>query len=207
MIGPCFVDTNILVYADDRSKSFERKPGGQSVLRVRSGFPPPIVAAIFCTVAIAATVVFSRKVSAAPVRADRILIEKAERRLTLSQGERALKVYRVTLGPSPIGDKVCQGDRRTPEGTYRISGRNPRSAYHRSLRVSYPAARDRAEAQKAGCEPGGDIFIHGLPNGYGSIGAAHRLRDWTLGCIAVTDPEIEEIWRLVPDGAKVEIRP
>jgi murein L,D-transpeptidase YafK len=142
-----------------------------------------------------------------PERPDRILIEKAERRLTLLRGDRALKVYRVALGGSPAGDKQCQGDNRTPEGVYRISGRNPHSAYHRSLRISYPDAKDRAEAKRRGCSPGGDIYIHGLPNGRGAIGGAHRLRDWTLGCIAVTDPEIEEIWRLVPDGTAVEIRP
>jgi murein L,D-transpeptidase YafK len=148
----------------------------------------------------------ARPVSAAP-KVDRILIEKAERRLSLMAGEKTLKAYRVALGPSPVGDKTCQGDNRTPEGIYRISGRNPSSAYHRSLRVSYPDASDRAAARKAGCNPGGDIFIHGLPNGYGAIGAAHRLRDWTLGCIAVTNEEIEEIWKRVADGTTVEIRP
>lgn len=140
-------------------------------------------------------------------KVDRILIEKAERRLSLLAGGRTLRVYRVALGPSPVGDKTCQGDGRTPEGTYRISGRNRHSAYHRSLRISYPDASDRAAARKAGCNPGGDIFIHGLPNGHDSIGAAHRLRDWTLGCIAVTSDEIEEIWKRVADGTTVEIRP
>ncbi len=132
--------------------------------------------------------------AAAPVlaapRVDRILIEKAERRLSLLAGRQTLRVYRVALGPEPVGDKTCQGDGRTPEGIYRISGRNRQSAYHRSLRISYPDASDRAAARKAGCDPGGDIFIHGLPNGQDAIGAAHRLRDWTLGCIAVTSDEI-----------------
>jgi len=169
-------------------------------MRGRSGMALPI--------AVMALVAFGlvRPAEAAP-KVDRIVIEKAERRLSLLARGRTLKVYRVALGPSPVGDKTCQGDGRTPEGTYRISGRNAGSAYHRSLRVSYPDASDRAAARKAGCDPGGDIFIHGLPNGYGSIGAAHRLRDWTLGCIAVTSAEIDEIWALVADGTIVEIRP
>ena len=103
--------------------------------------------------------------------------------------------------------KTYKGDNRTPEGFYTIDGRNPGSHYHRSIHVSYPNAQDRARAKKLGKDPGGDIFIHGLPNGQGWIGKAHVLHDWTLGCIAVTDEEIEEIWKLVPNGTVVEIRP
>jgi murein L,D-transpeptidase YafK len=108
---------------------------------------------------------------------------------------------------SPVGPKRCQGDNRTPEGTYRISGRNRHSSYHRSLRISYPDEGDRKRARALGCSPGGDIMIHGLPNGRGAIGALHRMYDWTAGCIAVTNPEIEEIWAAVPDGTEIEIRP
>lgn|SRR6185312_5450713 len=141
------------------------------------------------------------------LRADRILVDKSARRLTLLWKGRPLKSYRVALGPSPVGRKQCQGDERTPEGIYRIDARNAGSAYHRSLHVSYPNAQDVANARHLGCKPGGDIMIHGIKNGYGAIGAAHALKDWTLGCIAVTDGEIEEIWAAVPNGTPVEIRP
>ena len=139
--------------------------------------------------------------------ADKVLIEKKARRLTLLRNSIAIRKYRVALGSNPEGPKTCQGDERTPEGHYIINGRNRNSQYHRSLRVSYPNATDQAAAAKRKCKPGGDIFIHGLPNGKGWIGKGHTLYDWTLGCIAVTNQEIEEIWRLVPNGAAVEIRP
>ena len=139
--------------------------------------------------------------------ADRIQIRKAARELTLYASGQVLRTYGVALGNTPSGAKALEGDGRTPEGRYFISGRNPASKYHLALRVSYPNAADRARAAKLGKSPGGDIMIHGLPNGYGFIGAAHRLRDWTIGCVAVTDEEIEEIWRVVPDGCVVDIEP
>jgi murein L,D-transpeptidase YafK len=139
--------------------------------------------------------------------ADKILIEKKERRLTLQRDNKVIRTYRVALGTHPEGPKVCQGDGRTPEGLYIIDGRNQNSHYHWSLHISYPNEMDRAAAQKAKCNPGGDIFIHGLTNGYGWLGKAHTLHDWTLGCIALTDQEIEEIWRLVPNKTIVEIKP
>jgi murein L,D-transpeptidase YafK len=139
--------------------------------------------------------------------ADKILIEKKERRLTLLRNNVVIKTYRISLGNQTIGPKACQGDGRTPEGLYIIDGRNQNSHYHRSLHISYPNEKDRAVAQKLKCNPGGDIFIHGLPNGYGWLGKTHLVRDWTLGCIAVTDQEIEEIWLLVPNKTVMEIRP
>ena len=145
--------------------------------------------------------------SRSALRADRILVEKSARRLTLLWKGRAVKSYRVALGDKPLGRKQCQGDNRTPEGLYRIDARNAGSSYHRSLHVSYPSAQDAANARRLGCRPGGDIMIHGIKNGYGAIGAAHALTDWTLGCIAVTDGEIEEIWAAVPNGTPVEILP
>jgi murein L,D-transpeptidase YafK len=144
---------------------------------------------------------------AASLRADKILIEKAHRRLTLYWQGRPVKSYRVSLGGAPVGRKQCRGDNRTPEGLYRIDARNAGSAYHRSLHVTYPNAEDRANAQRLGCHPGGDIMIHGLPNGEGGNAAAYAGVDWTLGCIAVNDQEIEEIWKAVPNGTAVEIRP
>jgi murein L,D-transpeptidase YafK len=142
-----------------------------------------------------------------PARADRILVEKAARRLTLFSSGRKLKEYRVALGFSPSGPKEREGDGRTPEGSYTIDFHKPDSAFHRALHISYPSTRDSARAAEAGVLPGGDIMIHGLPNGLGALGAAHRLRDWTAGCIAVTDSEIEEIYDLVNDGTPIEIRP
>jgi murein L,D-transpeptidase YafK len=118
-----------------------------------------------------------------------------------------LRSYRVALGGNPVGPKRRRGDGKTPEGLYTITARNSGSAFHRSLRISYPNAADRARARRDGVNPGGDIMIHGLPNGRGYIGKAHRLVDWTDGCIAVTDEEIEEIWRLAPNGTPVQIDP
>ncbi len=145
--------------------------------------------------------------SPADVKADRIVILKSKRELQLWSRDTLLKTFRISLGGEPIGPKQQQGDHRTPEGRYVIAGRNANSKFHRSLRVSYPNAEDRAQAAKRGVSPGGDIMIHGLPNGYGWIGRGHLAKDWTDGCIAVTDQEIEDIWKLVPDGAAVEIRP
>jgi murein L,D-transpeptidase YafK len=139
--------------------------------------------------------------------ADRVLIEKAARKLTLYRGQNVMRAYRIALGGHPTGKKQCQGDQRTPEGRYIIDGRNRNSRYHRSLQISYPNAADREAAQKRGCSPGGDIMIHGLPKGYGWVGKLHTTSDWTLGCIAVTNQEIEEIWNLVPDGTLVVIHP
>ncbi len=152
---------------------------------------------------------FGMGVISVPVEkpANKILIEKKARRLTLLRDSAAIRKYRIALGGHPEGAKACQGDERTPEGNYVISGRNQKSQYHWSLRISYPNAADRAAARKLKCNPGGDIFIHGLPNGYGWIGKAHAAHDWTLGCIAVTNAEIEEIWALVPNGTPVEIKP
>jgi len=155
---------------------------------------------------LAIIVSMSTPVSGEPI-ADLVVVNKAKRELLLMRGGKVLKSYRVALGRNPVGPKTRQGDGKTPEGVYSISGRNAASAFHRALRVSYPNAADRAAARRHGLNPGGDIMIHGLPNGQGYIGPAHRLTDWTEGCIAVTNAEIEEIWRLVPDGAKVEINP
>jgi len=139
--------------------------------------------------------------------ADRILIEKAARKLTLYRGQNVVRTYRVALGNHPTGRKQCQGDKRTPEGRYIIDGRNKGSRYHRSLHISYPNAADRDAAKRLKCNPGGDIMIHGLTNGYGWVGKLHTTVDWTLGCIAVTNQEIEEIWNLVPNGTPVVINP
>ncbi len=139
--------------------------------------------------------------------ADKILIEKKERRLTLLAKGKALKTYRVALGQNPVGPKERQGDNKTPEGIYTIDSRNRGSIYHISLRISYPNEADKRRARELGAPPGGDIMIHGLKKTFSEIGKFHTARDWTNGCIAVTDQEIEEIDRLVPNGTVVEIRP
>ncbi len=138
---------------------------------------------------------------------DRILIEKSTRRLMLiSQGE-VLKSYKISLGGNPIGPKERQGDNKTPEGTYVIDARNRDSRFHLSLHISYPNERDKRRAKEVGVSPGGDIMIHGIKNGFSLVGDAYAGVDWTKGCIAVTDQEIEEIDKLAPNGTIVEIRP
>lgn len=138
---------------------------------------------------------------------DSIVVEKRARRLTLFRDGKPSQTYLVALGGNPVGDKLRVGDRRTPEGLFYIDARQPNSRYHLALHISYPDAAHRARSAKVGAEPGGDIMIHGLPNGLGAAGATHREHDWTNGCVALTDEEIEQIWSVVPIGTPVEIKP
>ena len=144
---------------------------------------------------------------AEPERADRILVEKAARRLTLLRGERVLATYPVSLGFAPVGPKAREGDGRTPEGLYTIAYRNPQSVAHLSLKVSYPSPADAAAARAQGVAPGGDIMIHGLMNGFSWAGRLHRLMDWTQGCVGVTNAEMRAIYARVDVGTPIEIRP
>jgi murein L,D-transpeptidase YafK len=139
--------------------------------------------------------------------ADHVLVLKKQRTLQLLHQGKVIKTYKIALGGDPIGPKTRQGDHKTPEGIYVLDSRNAHSHFYKSIHISYPNAQNRAAARKNGISPGGDIFVHGLPNGYGAIGAAHRLHDWTDGCIAVTDDEMDEIWRMVRDGTPIEIQP
>lgn len=139
--------------------------------------------------------------------ADRVVVEKAQRRLTLYRNGAALRSYRVALGSEPVGPKTREGDGRTPEGVYFIDRHNPASGYHSALHLSYPNAADRARAAALGVSPGGDIMIHGIRNGLGWLGPLQRLRDWTRGCIALSDAEVDEVAAAVPDGTAVEIKP
>ena len=139
--------------------------------------------------------------------ADSIVVEKQAHRLSLYHDGTLVRTYLVALGQQPTGDKQRRGDNRTPEGLYYIEARNPNSRYHRALRISYPDAAHRVRAQSLGVSPGGDIMIHGLPARYAWAGAAHRDFDWTEGCIAVTNAEIEEIWSSVPVGTPIHIKP
>jgi murein L,D-transpeptidase YafK len=138
-------------------------------------------------------------------QADLVEIFKGDRRMDLKRRGKVLRSYRVALGFAPQQHKEREGDGRTPEGTYSIDARNPRSAFHLSLRVSYPDDEDKAGAARLGVPPGGDIYIHGLRHGWRKLFVSHPHKDWTTGCIAVTDREIREVWALVPTGAQVVI--
>ena len=120
---------------------------------------------------------------------------------------KVIKKYKISLGRNPNGHKEKQGDFKTPEGNYIIDYRNPNSKYYLSLHISYPNEKDKRFALAQGVSPGGDIMIHGIRNGLGLIGRLHTLFDWTQGCIAVTNPEIKEIWNAVPKGTKITITP
>jgi murein L,D-transpeptidase YafK len=139
-------------------------------------------------------------------QADKILIVKSTRTMTLLSGDKILKTYKVALGTAPVGPKRMEGDHKTPEGNYLIDAKNPRSQFHMSLHISYPSPADRQRARKLGARPGGAIMIHGLAPSFAYLGPLHRQTDWTDGCIAVTNAEIEEIWTLVRVGTRVEIR-
>ncbi len=147
--------------------------------------------------------------TAADKTVDNILVEKSIRKMYLRFGNENIKEYTIRLGPNPTGHKEQEGDGKTPEGKYTISGRNPKSAYHLSLRISYPNAADKSRAAAKKVSPGGDIMIHGYPNytPNAAFDVIHKNYDWTEGCIAVTDKEIEEIWKLVPNGTPIEIKP
>ena len=136
---------------------------------------------------------------------DRIVIEKAARRMQLFQDGKPVRTYQIALGFTPAGDKARQGDGKTPEGEFSIDRRNDESAFHLSLGLNYPRPKDVQRASEAGYSPGGDIFIHGQPN---ALPEGSRLKgDWTAGCIALTNAEIREIWAVAPIGTKVEVRP
>lgn len=133
------------------------------------------------------------------MQADLVMVSKKRREMTLLRGEKVLRTYRIALGREPVGAKREEGDGRTPEGRYRIDWRNPRSKFHLSLHISYPDAADVERARAAGVDPGKDIMIHGLKDGVRAEG------DWTQGCIAVTDEEMDEIWGLVGEGTTIVI--
>lgn len=135
-----------------------------------------------------------------------VVVNKGARKLYLLNDSNVLREYRVGLGFAPIGHKQIEGDGRTPEGSYLIDRRNPRSQFHLSLGISYPNTADRAYARAIGASPGGDIFIHGEPNDRSDRRRASRVQDWTAGCIAVRNDEIEEIWAMVNNGTLITLR-
>ena len=138
---------------------------------------------------------------------DKIVVYKSKRKMEVYADDNLLKTYTIALGKNPMGHKQFEGDNRTPEGAYTINARNPNSDYHKNLGVSYPDETDKANAGKLGKSPGGHIKIHGLRNGRGYIGKFHRLKDWTAGCIAVTNAEIDELYTAVKTDAIIDIRP
>jgi murein L,D-transpeptidase YafK len=140
-------------------------------------------------------------------KVDLIVVEKSAHTMTLISRGNALKTYHVALSTVPVGAKERAGDHKVPEGKYTIDEKKPTSRFHLALHVSYPNAADRARAKKMGTDPGGEIEIHGLENKYAWLGSLHREKDWTDGCIAVTNAEIEEIYPIVVGGTAVEIRP
>ncbi len=140
-------------------------------------------------------------------RVDQVIVIKSQRTLTLLSQGKVLKTYKVALGGAPIGAKEQQGDHKTPEGHYFLDRRNAKSRFYKSIHVSYPDEQDKKRAAQRDVSPGGDIMVHGLPNGFGWLGATHRNMDWTDGCIAVTNAEMDEIWELVADGTPIEIKP
>ena len=137
--------------------------------------------------------------------AESVLVVKSERKMWLISDGKKYREYDISLGDSPSGHKEQEGDEKTPEGRYSIDYRNPESSYHISLHISYPRQEDKENASNKGVSPGGNIFVHGLPNGVELTKANYQGRDWTDGCIAVQNREIEEIWSLVKDGTPIEI--
>ena len=157
-----------------------------------------IVASIlYCSTAYAGSALYAEKV----------LVIKSERKMFLMNSGEVIKEYPIMLGLNPVGHKQVKGDNRTPEGHYVIDGRNPQSRFHRSIHISYPNEADLQKARANGVDPGRYIAIHGLPVKSEEEAWHYIERDWTNGCIAVTNPEIEEIWALVKDGTPIEIRP
>lgn len=141
------------------------------------------------------------------VEADRIVVEKKNHTLTLFQGEKVLKAYKIALGQGGLGRKQQRGDNKTPEGLYTIAAHKHDSKYYLALKISYPEPRDVEAARKLKVDPGHNIMIHGLPDDRREMGPLHRQTDWTQGCIAMTNQEILEIWDAVPDGTPIEIKP
>ena len=140
-----------------------------------------------------------------PGPVDLIRVDKSDHRMIVYRQGKAVREFRVAIGRGDPGQKQQQGDGRVPEGSYRITAHNPNSAYHLSLRIGYPTPEQVAAAAKRGVDPGGDIMIHGLPNDRGWIGSRHTKVDWTAGCVAVTNREIEWLYKAVTDGTPVEI--
>jgi len=141
------------------------------------------------------------------VMADLVVVYKAERILQLKRAGRVLETFPIALGRNPVGPKLQEGDGRTPEGVYTLDWRNPDSQFYRAIHISYPREGDAIHAIRWGVSPGGHIMLHGLPNGVAAEALGHPRRDWTEGCIALTNEQIDAIWARVEDGTTIIIYP
>jgi len=166
-----------------------------------------VIAVLLATIGGAAWAHWPRRPLPDGTRADRVVVRKASRTLELYRGAELLRTYSVALGRNPLGRKEQEGDGRTPEGQYVLDYRNAGSSFHKALHVSFPSSADLAAAHNRGVSAGGLIMVHGIRNGLGFLGRFHTAIDWTDGCIAVTDRDIDEIWRAVADGTPIQIEP
>ena len=141
------------------------------------------------------------------VRVDRVVVYKHEPKLLLLSHRREVRSYKVALGSEAVGPKTRQSDHRTPEGIYVLDRRNPNGHFYKAFHISYPNSKDLAAAKKLGVSPGSDIMLHGLGKEYAWVGKAHVLRDWTDGCVAVTNEEMDEMWKMLRIGTPIEIKP
>jgi murein L,D-transpeptidase YafK len=180
------------------------QPGNDSMWPVKTPRPASIALVILLAFSIQPHLSTARTLPTS-AKADRVLVLKSKRELLLLNRERVLKTYRISLGGDPVGPKTMEGDRKTPEGKYVLDWHNPQSDFYKSIHISYPNQADIARAAKLGVPPGEDLFIHGQPNDY--HGPGKQPGDWTDGCIAVSNAEMDEIWRAVPDGTPIEIKP
>jgi len=141
------------------------------------------------------------------IKIDKIVIEKSKRKLQVYSNDKLIKTYKISLGQNPTGDKEFEGDKKTPEGEYVINDKNPNSGYYKNLGISYPNKQDIENAKKIGKDPGGQIKIHGIKNGLGWIGKIHLLMDWTAGCIALTNEDIDELYNVIKVETPIVIKP
>ena len=167
------------------------------MLRQNSKLKSVFVIAIYCLPLIVG----------AAILADKVVVEKSSQTLTLLKNGKVLKKYHVVFGANPEGHKQKQGDERTPEGNYTLDSKNSHSGFYKSIHISYPSRQDRERARKAHVNPGGDIMIHGQKNGYEWLSFISQYFNWTDGCIAVKNNEMDEIWKAVRPGTPIEIKP
>lgn len=148
-----------------------------------------------------------QQASAALPPVEQVVVYKSRNIMTLLRGNEVIRSYPIALGRNPLGHKQKAGDYRTPEGTYRIDSRKKPSKFYKALHITYPNSQDLVTSRKRGTAPGGDIMIHGLPKGFEDLADVHFKRNWTKGCIAVNNAEMDEIWQLVADGTPITIKP
>ncbi len=168
-----------------------------------------VIVAMLITSVIALSVYYCYPEEKLPenITIDSIVVHKSQRKLMAFSQGKLLKIYTISLGRNPVGAKEFEGDKKTPEGIYHIYDKNPNSSYHKNLGISYPDTLHIENARKYGRPAGGDVKIHGFRNGLGFIGKFHRWFDWTAGCIAMTDEEVDELYYAVKIGAVIEIKP